>query len=157
MDKVIVYFSKDGSTRILANELSKNLDADIIELVPLKEGNFISNTFRSLFKKGATLKGNPYSKAKKYSEIYLCTPIWALNGTPAIISFIDNTNLKDKDIHIFSVRGFNSSVKGTHKFLQNKVESKNGNVINCYDIKGAAIGKTATVESIKKQLSAYKL
>ena len=119
--------------------------------------NFFTKSIRAFLKKGTELKGTPYTEAKSYDELYLCTPIWALNGTPAMISFINNVDFTDKSIKILTVRGFPDSVSGTHKYLSNKIKSRNGNVIATYDIKGAPIGKTTTLSNIQDQIKKLKI
>ena len=33
---LVVYYSAQGHTRVIANEIAKNLDADVFELTPIK-------------------------------------------------------------------------------------------------------------------------
>jgi len=54
----IVYFSKNGNTRLGAKYLNEKLGGNLIELKEEKKGNFI----QAILKKGSKLKGNPWKE-----------------------------------------------------------------------------------------------
>jgi len=150
----VVYFSKDGSTEQLAKVLQKRKDADVIRLIEANpKGNLFTRGWRASKRKGCKLIGTPEVEADRYESLILCTPIWAFNGTPAMMEFIKNSDFKGKDIDIVTVKGYPDSVEKIHKYLKELVESKNGAVKNCFDVTGAGIGKTASLEDVEKQVS----
>lgn len=154
-DTAIIYFSKDGSTRVVANLLSQKHDADIIELVEQgKKSGFFKGASKASKKQGINLEGEPYNEISNYNRLYLCTPIWAFNGTPAMNTFIEKADFSEKEVIIVTVKGFapDGAMGKTHKFLTESVEKKSGNVIKCVELFGAKIGKTASEESILEQI-----
>jgi len=149
----VVYFSKDGSTEQLAKVLQKRKDADVIRLIEANpKGNLLTRGWRASKRMGCKLVGTPEVEAEEYESLILCTPIWAFNGTPAMTEFINNSDFKGKDIDIVTVKGYPDSVEKIHKYLKGQVESKNGVVKNCYDVTGAGIGKTVSLEDVEKQV-----
>jgi len=154
----VVYFSKDGSTKKLADMLGVKYSAEVIELVEKSsKGNLFTRGYRSITKKGSELIGNPSNRVKDFDELYLCTPIWASNGTPAMNTFISDSDFEDKTISIITVRAGTKPLKGTFEYLTKKVEEQNGKVKSCYNLHGAMIGKTATEESLQKQIEDLNL
>jgi len=154
----IVYFSRDGSTRVLAELLGKKYDADVIELTEKgKKSGFFKGASKASKKQSIELEGQPYNKIDSYTKLYLCTPIWAFNGTPAMNAFIDNADFTDKEIAIVTVKGFapDGAMGKTHTFLTESVEKKNGKVSACFDVHGAMIGKAASEAHIMEQINTY--
>jgi len=125
-NSVIVYFSKDGNTRLGANILNEHLHGKIVELKEAKKGNFI----QSIFKKGSKLTGQPWNEIKSASQVVLMFPIWASNGVPAINTFIQNADFSGKDVSIITFQQF-ENLKGSdivHKYYSDIVIRNNGNV-----------------------------
>ena len=151
----VIYFSKDGSTKLLAALLAEKHSAETIELkVKDYKSNMIMDSVQATGKKSAELEDKPYDNIAGYDKIYLCTPIWASNGTPAMNAFIENADFTDKEVVIITVKAFmpTGMLKGTHEYLANNVMNNNGKVIDCFDVHGAVMGKTASAAHIKDQI-----
>jgi flavodoxin len=153
----VVFFSKDGSTKVLASLLGSKYDAEIVELVEKSKTNMFGKVVKAVRKKSVALKGEPYNKIDGFEKLYLCTPIWASNGTPAMNAFIEKADFTGKDVMIVTVKGYPKSVEATHAYLTSSVAKSKGKVSNCYDVRGVAIGKTATKESLQKQLDSLNI
>jgi hypothetical protein len=153
----VVYFSKDGSTKVLANLLVSKYDAEIIELVEKSKLNMLGKVVKAVRKKSVDLKGEPYNKIDGFTKLYLCTPIWASNGTPAMNAFIEKADFTGKDVTIVTVKGYPKSVEATHAYLTTSVANSKGKVTNCYDVRGAAMGKTVSKEELQKQLDSLDI
>lgn len=159
----IVFFSKDGSTKVLANLLAKKHDGEVIELIEKSKRNkmlsFIIKGYQASKKKEVELVGESYKKIDEFDKIYLCTPIWANNGTPAINAFLNNVDLSGKQIVILTVKGYTPTekIKKCHDYLEKIVADKNGKVVSSIDVHGASIGKTATIEHIEEQITAFDI
>lgn len=71
---LVLYYSRKGSNRYLAEKLSEELNAEIEPISPLIRGNFLLIIF-SLLKIGVSpksLKNHPAD----FERIILCSPIW---------------------------------------------------------------------------------
>uniref|UniRef100_UPI003562675C flavodoxin n=1 Tax=Ilyobacter sp. TaxID=3100343 RepID=UPI003562675C len=108
---LIVYYSLQGNTKRVAEMISEKIKADILELKPKANYNFTSAVTLGLahIKTKYVIKLEPlYIDLSKYSEIYIGTPVWWYTFAPPIRSFIENNNLKNKNIRLFSTnRGAN--------------------------------------------------
>lgn len=151
----VIYFSRDGSTRVLAEILGKKHNADVIELIEKgKKSGFFKGASKASKKQSIELEGEPFNKINSYTKLYLCTPIWAFNGTPAMNAFIENADMSNKEIVIVTVKGFapDGSMGKAHAFLTESVTKRGGKVIDCLEVHGAAIGKTASVDHMEEQI-----
>lgn len=130
MKAVIIYYSLDGNTELIANMISKRIGSDLIKLRPKKE--VAKEGFRKFFwgGKGVIFKDKPELLNEKiildhYDTVIIGTPIWAGSFTPPILSFISSTPIKDKSIHIYSC----SLGGGTEKCFQKLRELLKGNTV----------------------------
>lgn len=151
----IIFFSRDGSTRLAAELLSKKLKADLLELKEKKEiRGFIRSGFRAASQKRADLDGSPWAEIENHDTIVIGTPVWASHGTPAINSFFDKANLSGKKVYLFAVQADPDMKASTAvlKHMEDRVKESGGDVIGKLGIHGASPGKISTEESLAKQI-----
>lgn len=103
---LLVFYSFEGNTRLVANILAENLQAKILELKPLKDVPPKGLSKHLWFGKQIIAKGKPdlkpYDKnPAEFDLIIIGTPVWAFTYTPAIRSFLAAHGLKNKDIALF--------------------------------------------------------
>lgn len=104
---LVLFYSFEGNTKRAAGILAKNLNAETLELKPVKEiasKGFFSKYFwggKQIFsREKPTLRA--YDKEpENFDLIVIGTPVWAFTYTPAIRSFLATHNLKDKNIALF--------------------------------------------------------
>ena len=103
---LIVYYSLTGNTQFIAEALRDSIEADILELKPIKELNPDSGTrfmwggFQSTMKKKPKLMEfdiNPLD----YDLIILGTPVWAWNISPPMRSFLSKFDLTSKKVALW--------------------------------------------------------
>ena len=107
MSKIlIVYYSLTGNTQFIAETLRDSIEADILELKPIKELKADSGTrfmwggYQSTMKKKPKLKDfniNPL----EYDLIILGTPVWAWNISPPMRSFLSKYDLTGKNVALW--------------------------------------------------------
>lgn len=97
MKSLIVFYSRTGNTRKLAEKISSKLNADIEEIKDLKDRTGPLNFFRSgkdaLYEKTTTIV-KPSKNYQDYDLVIIGTPIWASNISIPIRSYILNKNFK---------------------------------------------------------------
>lgn len=109
-DILIVYFTRSGNTRVVANKLQQSLNANMFELVPAIPYpiDYRQNVAEASYEK----ENNILRKIKssidsfaQYQTIYLGFPIWG--GTlPSIIkSFLNEYDLSQKTLIPFITHG----------------------------------------------------
>ena len=109
MKTAIVYFSLNGNTEYVANEIAGKLGADAIKLTPKKA--FPDSGFKKFLRggKSAVMKEKPELEpyefdAEKYGRVIFGTPVWASRFTPPLRTFIaENADaLKGKRFAVFT-------------------------------------------------------
>lgn len=105
MKKLVIFYSLDGNTRLVAETLANIAGADIMELVPKKtvpKGfmKYVIGGYQVIFKINPELM--PLSKnVDDYDMLFVCSPVWAGNFTPAFRTFFNTVNVSGKKIALF--------------------------------------------------------
>lgn len=106
MKTAIIYYSFEGDTKYLADELSKKTNADLIALKPVKElqskgfSKFVWGGMQAVMKKKPELEKYDF-KPEKYDLIIFAAPVWAGTFAPPISTFLSKENVKDKKVTYF--------------------------------------------------------
>jgi len=146
---LILYYSKTGKTKIVAEELNSLISGS--KLVEVKSDASIP---AAIF-----WYKLPFTKAKieplgvnfeDYDQIFLCTPIYMQGISPAIKAVIKDIPLKDKNATVFAICGgfYGSFMRW---IVKNKIKSKGAEVEGVYVIKVG--GKTN--EEIEEQTATH--
>lgn len=137
MKTLIIYYSDTGKTKTVSKTLAEELNADIIEIkdATQKKGLLtkIGNSIDAFREKKTKIKPEKIN-IDDYSLIYIGTPTWASNPTPAIITLIDRLQLKNKDVIIFTTLN-NNGGENTLKRMNEKIKLRGGRVISEFKIK----------------------
>ena len=106
MKKLIVFYSLEGNTKFIAQNLAKEIGADILELKPEKEIPKIEPLKHFWGGKEVVMKETP--KLKKYDinladydTLIIGTPVWSFNFSPPIRTFLKENKIKNKKIILF--------------------------------------------------------
>lgn len=155
INTAIVFFSKDGSTKLAAKLLYEKSGGVIIELKEKRRGGVI----KALFKMGSMLLDEPWNEIKSADKVYLMLPIWAGNGVPAMNTFIKNADFKGKKVSVITVQADNE-FKGSdkvHNYISSIIKSRGGVFVASYALLGAGIKKCAGESDMREQIGKVKL
>ncbi|MHA1478983.1 MAG: flavodoxin family protein [Promethearchaeota archaeon] len=132
MSKIlIVYYSLTGNTQFIAESLRDTIEADILELKPIKELKANSGTrfmwggYQSKMKKKPKLMDfdtNPL----EYDLVILGTPVWAWDISPPMRSFLSKFDLTSKKVALWMCHA-GDGVKAMERF---KESLKNANIVD---------------------------
>jgi flavodoxin len=110
MKTLIIYYSLTGNTKFIAENMAYGTDADVLELKTKETVNpfgfrkFIWAGKQILMRKLPELL--PLAKnPNDYDLIVIGTPVWAWTFSPAIQSFFNMVNFKNKKVALFSCHG----------------------------------------------------
>jgi len=113
LKKLVVFYSKEGNTRLLAEDIAISIGADVMEIKPEKDVS--SNPFFKYLMGGwQAIRGfkpplQPlHRNPEEYEVIFVGTPIWAGRQTPAIKTFLEEHLPKGKKVAFFCTCGGNS-------------------------------------------------
>ena len=104
---LVVYYSLTGNTKFIAEHISKELNADIEEVKPIKDLDPDSGTKYLWGGMKATMKSKPKLEDLKYNPleydfIILGTPVWAWTLSPSIRSYCSKFDFDDKKVALFT-------------------------------------------------------
>lgn len=105
--KLVVYFSYTNHTKKIAEDISKKLNCDILEIKPLKpySSNYDKVVNEEQNKESA--KNTPKiekinTDLSQYDEIIIGTPVWWYTLAPVIRTFLKENDLKNKVVVPFA-------------------------------------------------------
>lgn len=136
METLIIYYSKDGSTEIVSKTLAKELNAYLLKIEDLKERQGFKNKITSCidsFREMKTKITPEKIDLTDYDLIYIGTPTWAGKPTPAIVTLIDQCNLRNKDVILFATmtgRGGQATIER----MNEKVKARGARVIESFTL-----------------------
>lgn len=159
MKVAVVYYSFEGNTKMLSEEIGKKLDADIYELKEIKSSVPKTGFFKYAWGgKQVVMKEKPDLEdlninIEEYDCIFIGTPVWAFTYAPAIRSFFSKYDIKGKKIGLFCCHE-----GGPGKTFENMKEALKGNeIILQFDITSPLKDQRASIEKIDSWLESLKL
>ena len=137
MERIIIYYSDGGKTQVVAETLALNFRCDICKIKDLKKRDGIRSLFSSsidAFRESKTEIYPPSLDLEEYDTIYIGTPVWIGNPTPAIITLIDNLNLRGKDVVLFTTSS-SSNEEGALEKMELKIRARGARVVQQFNVK----------------------
>ena len=112
-DTLIVYFSVTNCTKLAAEMIAKQINADILRLEPVKEYPTDFQTLNLIAEQQINEGLHIPIKTKipdlsKYKTILIGSPIWHKTIAPPIKTFLEQNNLAQKKVAIFVTHGSNN-------------------------------------------------
>lgn len=88
----IIYYSKSGNTKLIAEKIKTSLEneqcqVDLIEIEPVKHPGFLKAGYSAVKQKAMPIK-NTTTDLSQYDRLIFGSPLWAGNPAPYIKSFI---------------------------------------------------------------------
>jgi hypothetical protein len=154
----IVFFSRNGSTRLAAQILAERIGAATVELRQKKGGvGFIVSGFRAKTGRHVEPAGDPWSEIGDCDLLVLAAPIWAGSPSPVMNGFLDKADLGGKTVYLLTVQADpNKSKSGEvlERYSQ-RVREAGGTVGGVRGITGASPGSTAKEEDLRMALNGW--
>ena len=105
---LVVYYSRTGNTRKVAEEIRNSLDCDIEEIIDTKNRsgllNYITSGYQASRKKLTTLE-NIKNDPASYDLLIIGTPVWASNVSTPIRTYINQNQAKFNNVAFFCTAG----------------------------------------------------
>jgi flavodoxin len=108
LKSLVVYYTRSGNARFVAQTIAAEIGADIEEVVDLKKRSGILG-WLSGGKDARQGKETEISTTSKlpvnYDLIIVGTPIWAGRPTPAISTYLKKNDLSEKKVAVYFTQG----------------------------------------------------
>jgi flavodoxin len=108
LKSLVVYYTRTGNARFVAETIAAEIGADVEEIVDLKKRSgalgFLSGG--SDARRGKKTEIAPTKKSPTdYDLIIVGTPVWAGRPVPAILTYLKKNDLSGKKVAIFFTQG----------------------------------------------------
>ena len=110
MEKIVIYYSLEGNTKLMAESIAKTTGAELLELKPKKEMK--SKGFMKYLRGGKAVmtKARPEllpvdKDIEVYDVLFIGTPVWAWTYAPPLNTFFSEYPLSNKKIGLFCCHG----------------------------------------------------
>ena len=110
MKTLVVYYSFEGNTKLIAESIARAVGADILALKPLEEVK--TKGFMKFFWGGRQIfmKIKPELRPldrnpEDYDLIFIGTPVWAWTYTPPLNTFFSSVSLTGRKVAFFCCHG----------------------------------------------------
>jgi len=126
MNYKVVYFTRTGNCKRIAEKISKRLECEMIEVTDNKKWTGFSGFMRGGYYSSMNRKVEieTSKKVEGYDELVVISPLWAAGITPAIKKFL-LTVPSDKVNLVISSSGSILKKAKDYKSVSNIIENKN--------------------------------
>jgi len=149
---LVIYYSRTGNTRIVAETLQESLSADLQEIKDLKDRSGIRGFISGMI----DVKKNPITAIdpktvdlSRYRLIFICSPVWGMKLAPAITTFLDTADFADKKIVLAAVASGRMK-SSTFEQCGRLIQTKGGEVVGTIFLKSMFKKHDAIAEAAKK-------
>ncbi|UCD22074.1 MAG: hypothetical protein JSW22_00060, partial [Chloroflexota bacterium] len=136
MKSLVVYYSMTGKTRLAAQAIAEALNATLVEIeerrpVPMPFV-YLSGGFAAITDRGSKISPVDID-LKQYERVFIGSPIWASRPTPAVNSFVYQTDFERRSVTPFFTMGGDSSATALANITA-KIEKSQGKVVGSFSI-----------------------
>ena len=149
MKKIVIFYSFEGNTKLIAENIAKTIGADLLELKPKREmqsKGFMKYVWGG---KAVMMKAKPEllpmdKDIKGYDVLFIGAPVWAGTYAAPLNTFFSAYSLSNKKIGLFCChRGWQGEI-----FNKMKKVLKNNQILGEIDFRDPI--KRETEKNIKK-------
>jgi len=114
MKSLVIYYSRSGKTRDVAQRIAEGTSADVEEIVEVEcHESYARSAIDAILKRKPTLR--PFGRSlDDYDLIFVGTPIWTMNAVPAIQSFLATQEWMSRNVALFCTMGGMGDKKAFH-------------------------------------------
>jgi len=126
MNYKVVYFTRTGNCKRIAEKISKKLECEMIQVTDNKKWSGVSGFMRGGFYSTMNRKVEieTSKKIEDYDELVVISPLWASGITPAIKKFLETVPMEKVNLVISSSGSILKEAKD-YKSISNIIENKN--------------------------------
>ncbi|MDO5851431.1 MAG: flavodoxin [Methanobacteriaceae archaeon] len=136
MKSIVIYYSRTGNTKEVANIIKDRLGSDLVEIKSFDSYDgtvgFIKGGFNAFRNSKTKITPNTVNLSE-YDLVFVGTPVWASKPTPMINSILSNCDFSNKKI-ITYITTAGSGAESTHNSMKTLIESNGGTVFDSFSV-----------------------
>lgn len=152
---LIVYYSKTGKTKEIAHTIASELaEGNEVKLrrVRMKDernllATYLVDTKKAIRREKPEIEVIDYDH-KEYDLILIGTPVWSANPVPAINTYLDRSDFRNKKVALFVTLRMMGGEK-VIRILTEEIEKKGGKIIDSIIIKTGLLHKKRMLQKAK--------
>lgn len=157
MKSLVVYYSLTGKTKLVAQAIVEELDAAVVEIreerpIPMPFV-YLSGGFAAFTNRGRKINFIDVD-LMQYEKVFVGSPIWASRPTPAVNSFIYQTDFQGRDIIPFFTMGGDNAAKALANITA-KINKRRGKVTGSLAITSYGVSDEAIMSRAKEAMKEY--
>jgi flavodoxin len=157
MKSLVAYYSLTGRTRLVAQAIAEALNASLVEIQERRPISmpfvYLSGGFRAFTNRGSKICPIDVD-LKQYERMFIGSPIWASRPTPAVNSFIYQTDFEGRSAIPFFTMGGDSAEKALVNVTA-KIEKRQGRVVGSFAITSYKLSDEEIIARAKEAIKKY--
>lgn len=143
MKYLIAYYTLTGNTELIAKTVAAELGAETEEIKtekPIDIDNFrrfsLSNIslMHNIISRKKIKINQPVYNVQDFDRIIIATPVWMNNPAPAVNSYIQSQNFRNKEIALIATIAEKGNADNTLSVMNSAIKKKGGKVITTMGI-----------------------
>ena len=129
MKSLVIFYSLEGNTKLIATTIANTINADILELKTKK--TYAGKKLTKYFWGGRDVLFNSKPELEKidkdindYETIFIGTPIWVGTYAPPFNTFLNDYKIENKNIALFACHG-GGGVSRFYTNIKKKIPNNN--------------------------------
>lgn len=147
MTDLVIYYSRTGNTRTVAQIIAEQKNAQLLEIKDRKNRSgpirYLQGAFDAMRNKTTNIEYKAVN-LMDYDTVYIGTPVWASNPTPAINEFVEQNDFTGVNTVVFATM-MSSGGDATTRNLSGDITNKGGNIIRSFSL---AIKKDTDIKKL---------
>ncbi len=135
---VLIAYSTSKKIEVISKVIAERINADTIEIRDLNRKKGFLNSFRNNFNALSSNNTEITPSSIDFSDydlIFIGSPASLRNPSPAILSLINNSDFKRKDVIIFTTTNASRGGYGVLETMKKRIEAKGGRIINSFIVR----------------------
>jgi flavodoxin len=152
MTDLVIYYSRTNNTRLVAESIKNEKNAEIMEIRDKKSRSgpvgYMIGAFDALREKRTQIEYDA-KDLKSYDTVYIGSPVWASKPAPAIMEFIRENDFGGVNAVPFCTMG-SSGAETTLNYMNHLIISGGGKISDSFSI---AVKNNDVEEATRKILN----
>jgi len=144
MNSLVLYYSRSGNTESVARRIAQDAGADVERLLQVDETHgYMRCAIDAILKRRPDTKPIQAS-ITDYALVFIGTPVWRMNATPPVQSFLAAQDWTGRSVALFCTMG---GMGDRRTFATMRQLLRNANVVGELGLNGSDVKNSAALDA----------